>query len=222
MIVWMADEMNPACANKLLKIIEEPPPKTLFILIAESQDKILQTILSRTQIVKIPRINIETLTGTLSNKFNTSRDVAESVAARSDGDAIEAMEHLGDHENENHNREQFIQLMRVCYKKSVLDMMNWSESIGAESKGRQKAFLKYALHMFRQSMLRNYTEDHLTRVSEEEDAFLNKFAQFISGNNVYGFMETFDKSYYHIERNANPKILFMNLCFQVMRYIHAA
>lgn len=222
MVVWMADEMNPACANKLLKIIEEPPAKTLFLLVAESQDKMLQTILSRTQIVKIPRISLEALTSNLSTKFGKSKDTVESVAARADGDAIEAMEHLGDHEDENHNREQFIQLMRVCYKKSVLEMMNWSESIGAESKGKQKAFLKYALHMFRQSMLRNYTEDHLTRVSSEEDAFLDKFAQFISGNNVFGFMETFDKSYYHIERNANPKILFMNLCFQVMRYIHAA
>ena len=76
--------------------------------------------------------------------------------------------------------------------------------------------------MFRQSMLRNYTEDHLTKVSNEEDQFLDKFSQFISGNNVFNFMKTFDEAHYHIERNANPKILFTNLCFNVMRYIHGA
>ena len=83
-------------------------------------------------------------------------------------------------------------------------------------------FLRYALHMFRQSMLRNYTEDHLTRVSANEDKFLENFARFISGNNIMDFMELFNKSFYEIERNANGKILFTNLCFQVMRFIHAA
>jgi DNA polymerase-3 subunit delta' len=76
--------------------------------------------------------------------------------------------------------------------------------------------------MFRQSMLRNYTENQLTRVSEEEDAFLKNFARFITGNNVFDFMDTFNDAHYHIERNAHAKILFTNLCFKVMRYIHFA
>lgn len=222
MIIWMAEEMNLACANKLLKIIEEPPSRTLFLLIAESQDKMLQTILSRTQIVKVPRIAIDDLAQYLIEKQNATKESADSVASRSDGDLLEALEAIGDHVEQDMHREQFIKLMRVCYTKKVLDMMAWSEELSAESKGQQQAFLKYALHMFRQSMLRNYTEDHLTRVSSEEDAFLEKFARFITGNNVFDFMKTFNDAHYHIERNANPKILFMNLCFQVMRYIHAA
>ena len=222
MMIWMAEEMNPTCANKLLKIIEEPPQNTVFILIAESQDKILQTILSRTQILKVPRISLDQLSKHFVATQKVNSETADSVAARCDGDLIEGRNMLGDHQDEDQNREHFIQLMRVCYKKNVLDMMAWSELMGGESKGRQKAFLKYALHMFRQSMLRNYTEDHLTRVSKEENAFLEKFARFITGNNVFDFMETFDKAHYHIERNANARILFMNLCFQVMRFIHAA
>ena len=222
MIIWMAEEMNVSCANKLLKIIEEPPAKTLFILLAESQEYMLQTILSRCQIVKVPRIKMEDMSVHLKTNMNVGSSNADSVASRVDGDLIEAMEFLGDHEEQDANREQFIQLMRVCYKKSVLDMIQWSEEISSVSREQQKVFLKYALHMFRQSMLRNYTEDHLTRVSDEEDEFLSKFAQFITGNNVFDFMKTFNEAHYHIERNANPKILFTNLCFNVMRYIHVA
>lgn len=222
MIIWMAEEMNLHCANKLLKIIEEPPGDTLFILICESQEKLLQTIVSRTQVVKVPRINIDDLSRHLISKAGVSSNDADSIAARVDGDFILAKEILASGEEATENRELFIQLMRVCYRKNVIDMLDWSDAIAATSRSRQKIFIEYALHMFRQSMLRNYTEDRLTRVSEDEDNFLNNFSRFITGNNVYNFIETFDDAHYHIDRNANGKILFTNLCFQVMRYIHVA
>lgn len=222
MFIWMAEEMNTVCANKLLKILEEPPQKTLFILLCEEPDRLLQTIISRTQILKIPRINSDDLSSYLRNKNQIGKSNAESIVARSDGDALEAIEFLGTHEEQDLNRELFTQLMRVCYKKDVIQMLDWSEDISSVSKERQKIFIQYALHMFRQSLLRNYTEHQLTRVSEEEDAFLTNFARFITGNNIQDFMESFDDGYYHLERNANAKILFTNLCFKVMRYIHAA
>jgi DNA polymerase-3 subunit delta' len=222
MIIWMADQMNVATANKLLKILEEPPKNTVFILCAESQESMLATILSRCQIVNIPRISIVDLSLYFRENKQMNSNQADSVASRVEGDFLEALEYMGDHQEQDANRDQFIQLMRVCYRKNVLEMMQWSEDIATSSRAQQKIFLKYALHMFRQSMLRNYTEDHLTRVSEEEDHFLEKFARFISGNNVFDFMTSFNDAHYHIDRNANPKILFMNLCFNVMRYIHAA
>lgn len=221
MIIWMAEEMNQSCANKLLKIIEEPPEKTLFLLIAESQEMMLQTILSRTQQVQIPRISLDDISQHLRSIGHSSNN-ADSIASRADGDLIEAVDLLGDHEEQDDNREQFIQLMRVCYKKNVLEMMDWSESTAEKSREYQKQFLKYSLHMFRQSLLSNYTEGALTNVSSEEEKFLAKFAQFITGNNILDFTRTFDEAHYHVERNANPKILFTNLCFQVMRYIHKA
>jgi DNA polymerase-3 subunit delta' len=112
--------------------------------------------------------------------------------------------------------------MRVCYKIDVIPMMDWAEKMGQVNRERQKIFIEYALHMFRQSMLRNYTQDQLTRVSGEEDEFLNKFARFITGKNIMDFMQSFDDAYYHLERNANARILFTHLCFNVMRYIHKA
>lgn len=221
-IIWMPEEMNHFCANKLLKIIEEPPGDTVFLLVAEDQERLLQTIVSRTQLIKVPRVSMDETTGYLLTKTELARDAIESIASRVDGDLIAASRILESHENEDENRQMFIQLMRVCYKKSVLEMMDWSAEISSLSRARQKIFLEYALHMFRQSMLRNYTGEQLTRTSNEESKFLENFSRFISGNNVFDFMKTFNDAHYHIDRNANGKILFTNLCFQVMRFIHFA
>lgn len=222
MIIWMAEEMNPTCANKLLKILEEPPAKTLFILIADNQEKLLQTILSRTQLIKIPRIEIDELSKHLQTKYQQDSSTATSIASQTEGNLIEALEMLNSSLEKNINRESFIKLMRVCYKKDVNEMLDWTEDMSAIGKDRQKSFLKYALHMFRQSLLRNYTENQLTKTSIEEETFLKNFAKFITGNNIQGFMENFNDAIYHIDRNANPKILFTELCFKVMRFIHFA
>jgi len=222
MVIWQPQEMNVSCANKLLKILEEPPARTLFILVAESHENMLQTILSRTQTVVVPRLKLEDVTGFLVEKTQIGKGLAESIAARSEGDLIEALEIAENSTEKNENYLEFTQLMRVCYKKNVLDMMDWGDSISSKSKEGQKEFLKYALHMFRQSILRNYTEDHLTRVSEDEDGFLGNFSKFITGNNIQDFFKSFNDAHYYLERNANSKILFTNLCFQVMRFIHAA
>ena len=182
----------------------------------------LQTILSRTQRLTVPRLKQEDVTGYLMSKKQIGRDYAESIACRSEGNLHEALTLAIDQTEKDENYVLFTQLMRVCYKKNVIDMMDWGETIADKTKEGQKVFLKYALHMFRQSMLRNYTEDHLTRVSKDEDGFLGNFSKFISGNNIHDFSNSFNDAHYYLERNANSKILFTNLCFQVMRYIHAA
>lgn len=222
MLIWMAEEMNPTCANKLLKILEEPPAKTLFILLSETQEQMLQTILSRTQIVNVPAIHTEELASYLQQRFQVDFSTAISIAAQADGNVIEAVDLIEVNENKNSNREWFIQLMRICYKKDVNLMIDWAEEISYIGREKQKIFLKYALHMFRQSLLKNYTDNLLTKTSKEEDDFLKNFSKFISGNNIYDFMEQFNDAYYHIDRNANAKILFTDLCFKVMRYIHHA
>lgn len=222
MIIWMAEEMNTQSGNRLLKILEEPPARTLFILVCESQDAVLKTILSRTQIVKIPRIETEALSAYLRTNNQLNQSNADSVAGRCEGDLLEALDFIGDHQEQDENRELFIELMRVCFKKDVLQMMNWADKVASLTKERQRNFMKYSLHMIRQSMLKNYTEDILLRASEEERSFLQKFARFITGNNVMDFMKTFNDGDYYIERNANSRLLFTNICFKVMRYIHVA
>lgn len=222
MFIFGADSMNTAAANKLLKIIEEPPAKTIFLLVCEDLEQILPTIRSRAQSWRLSPIDLDELTTYIQRKHALSLSLSESIAARSDGDLLQAEELVSAIEEGDKNKELFIKLMRVCYKKNVIDMVSWAEEIAAQSKYVQKDFLDYSLYMFRQSMLRNYTGNQMTRVSQDEDDFLKNFARFITGNNLPDFLDKFSKAQYHLDRNAHKEILFTDLCFHVMRYIHAA
>jgi DNA polymerase-3 subunit delta' len=220
MIIWMADHMNTQCANKLLKILEEPPANTLFLLTAESKELMLTTILSRTQVIRVPRVEHDQIARFIKERYSENNSVASSIASRAEGDLVAAQDLVSQETNGEENHAHFVQLMRVCYKKNVLEMMAWAEELGGNSRAYQKSFLAYALHMCRQSILKNYTDDVLTKLSEEEETFLNNFSKFITGNNIIEFSELFSNSHYQVDRNANGKILFTNLCFQVMRFIH--
>jgi DNA polymerase III subunit delta' len=222
MIIWMAEEMNATCANKLLKILEEPPAKTLFILLVEHMDLLLSTIISRTQLVKIPRLSDQDIAQELQAQTGMDLSLAASTASLADGDWMEATQLLGEQVEKDVNRTLFITCMRVCYKKDVLAMINWAEQVSGLTREGQKNLLKYSLHMFRQSLLNNYVGKEITKVSPEEAEFLKNFARFITGNNIREFMQEFSDAHYHLERNANAKILFTDLCFKVMRYIHYA
>ena len=221
-VIWMADEMNMVCANKLLKIIEEPPKDTVFILIVESQEKVLSTILSRTQLVKVKQLEDEVIRKALKDKKGIDGESAKSIVSRSEGNLSNALEMASSQGAESVNRERFIELMRVCYKKQVLPMMSWAEDMAKLGREDQKHFLRYALYMVRQSLMKNYTEDKLLRASPEEVDFLSKFSRFITGNNVLDFAALFNDSHYNVERNAHSKMLFTNITFEVMRYIHKA
>lgn len=220
-VIWLAEEMNDACSNKLLKIIEEPPNKTVFILIAASEENILPTILSRTQITKVKQLNGAEMMEFLQ-KRSISQDLAESISSRSEGSISLALELLEAGGAENTNFTRFVNLMRFSYSKDVMSMMKWAEEIGAIGREEQKHFIKYSLYMIRQSLMQNYTQGKLMRTSTKETEFLSKFARFITGNNVKEFTKLFDESHYYVERNANSKILFTNITFEVMRYIRRA
>ena len=221
-IIWMAEEMNTSCANKLLKILEEPPKNTIFILIAESEDTILPTILSRTQILRIKPLSGDEIGKYVQENNNINEELIESITSRSEGQLSVAMELINTGETENYNCDLFIELMRVCFQKNVLSMLEWSEKMSKLGREQQKNFIKYALYMIRQSLVQNYTEGQLNRTSPEEAKFLSNFAKFITGNNVMEFNELFNKAYYNIERNAYGRLLFTNITFEVMRYIRRA
>lgn len=222
MIIWLAEQMNADCANKLLKILEEPPSQTIFILVSEDPENLLATIQSRTQILRIPKIDALSLTEYLQEKFSQTSNNAEAIASFADGSLLEAISYLKSSDNQDQQHEYFVRMMRVCYKKDVISMMDWAEEISSIGKERQKLFIQYTLHMLRQSILTNYLEQSFSKASNEEASFLEKFAPFISGNNIREFMALFDNAFFQIDRNANVRILFTQLCFQTMRYIHQA
>jgi DNA polymerase-3 subunit delta' len=221
-VIWMAEEMNTAFSNKILKTLEEPSAKTLLILVAEKGDYLLPTILSRTQIRKIPRLSFPEVVEFVQKNSSLPLHEIESLVARTEGDVCDIQAHLAHVDSESGNRELFIEMMRSSFKKNVVEMMDWADKIAGIGREQQKIFLEYAIHMCRQSILKNYTDDQLTRVSNEEAAFLKNLAKFITGNNIVDFMKIFSDAHYHIERNANPKILFTHLTFRAMRFIHFA
>lgn len=230
-IVWMAQTMNVQCANKLLKLLEEPTPNTLFIMITDEEEFILPTIRSRTQVTRFPRIQSFAISDFFIKQKNYSAANATNIGILANGDINNVKKQYLNLTEESEEEilyrrysEAFIQLMRVCYKKDVNGMLDWVDLISNKpfSKNHQKQFLLYSIQMLRQSILKNYTGDQLLNVNEEEAKFLVNFAKFITGNNIFEFIELFDQAYYHLDRNANAKILFNDLCFNVMRYIRKA
>lgn len=222
MLIWMAEEMNETAANKLLKILEEPPDKTIFLLLVENPEKIISTIMSRTQLIKIPQIDHTSLASQLINDFGLHMSDADSVAYMSEGSWVNAHELASSGARNVDSRESFIDGFRAAYKKDVIAMMSWANNLAALSREEQKGFLKYGLHLFRQSLLFSYTDEKLIRLGAEELDFVRNFSKFVTGNNFQDLYDLFSQTHYYVDRNANTKILFTDLIFQVMKLIHVA
>jgi DNA polymerase-3 subunit delta' len=214
MIIWQAEKMNPSAANKLLKILEEPPEKTLFLLVCESEDQLLRTIVSRTQLIKIPKITESDLIQTLIAAHGLSFEAAQNIAHLADGNYAEALLLINENENASQNLASFQKLMRASLKFDPKAIMVWIDEITSAGRERQKNFLNYALHIMRESLMLNYADSSLVKLGEEERGFVQKFSPFIHTNNIERFIEELNKAHYHMERNANAKILFMDLAFK--------
>jgi len=214
MIIWQADKMNQASANKLLKILEEPPDKTLFLLVCESEDQLLRTIVSRTQLIKINKISEAELAEALVSLKGLTPEEAMATAQLADGNYAEALILLSKNENASQNLASFQKLMRASLKFNPKAVIEWIDEVNAGGRERQKNFLNYALHIVRESLIINYGDAQLSKLSMEEQDFVKKFAPFIHTNNIERFTEELNKAYYHMERNASAKILFMDLAFK--------
>jgi DNA polymerase-3 subunit delta' len=214
MVIWQAEKMNQAAANKLLKILEEPPDKTLFLMVCESEDQLLRTIVSRTQLIKIPKIKDAELANALVQKRGLSSADAEKTAHLADGSYAEALLLISENENAAQNLLSFQKLMRASLKFDAKAVIAWIDEVSAAGRERQKNFINYALHIIRESVIINYGDPSLTKLGADEQEFVKKFAPFIHSNNIERFTEELNKAYYHMERNANAKILFMDLAFK--------
>lgn len=213
-IIWQAEKMNPSAANKLLKILEEPPEKTLFLLVCENEDQLLRTIVSRTQLVKINKIDDGELLNTLVEQHGLDRDTAENICRLSDGNYAEALSLINENENAGQNLASFQNLMRASIKFDPKAVMTWIDEIATAGRERQKNFLLYALRIMRESLILNHGDENLVKLGDEEIGFVKKFSPFIHKNNIERFIDELSSAHFHMERNANPKILFMDLAFK--------
>ncbi len=219
MIIWMPEKMNVIAANKLLKMLEEPPEKTLFLMITENPEKLLQTIVSRTQLIKIPKINDTDLFDYLHHHFTFPESRLRDAVRLADGNMIKAVTSLEQNEENLFNYEKFISLMRLCWSKDVSGIMKWCETIAGIGRERQKNFLAYALRMIRENFIMNCHVPQLALLSQKEEEFSSKFYTFVTNDNVYELTEELNKAHYHIESNANDKIVFLDLSLKLIKLL---
>lgn len=226
MIIWCADKMNAATSNKLLKLIEEPPKDTYFILITNAEDQILQTIKSRCQKISFPPLSEEQIASYLINQHQMGKEEALQIAAQADGNLSKALELL-DNESDNQVFEQlFITWVRSAFRakgnKSVVhDLSLWANTLAKENRETQMRFIHFSIQFFRQALLKNYSADSLVFMKTYDEKFkFDKFAEFIHGNNIQPIFEALEEAHYHIQRNANAKIVFTDLSMQLTRFIH--
>lgn len=216
MIIWLPERMNQECANKLLKLLEEPPVKTLFLLVSETPDLILPTILSRTQRLNIRPISEESIRNTLQNKFGLQEIDALNIARVSNGNFLQAMEAIHMNEENKLYLELFINLMRHSYQKKIKEMKQWSEQVALMGRERQKNFLDYCQRMIRENFIYNLHRKELSYMNTEETNFASRFSPFINERNVIEIIKELSEAQIHVEQNVNPKMIFFDFSLKMI------
>lgn len=226
MIVWGADKMNTAASNKLLKLIEEPPSNTYFILITDAPEDILQTIRSRCQRLDFPPLGEADLVHGLLNTYDLEEQRAIQIAQQADGSFSKAM-HLAEHNSDDEVFERwFISWVRSAFrakgnKHVVSDLLDWSDDLASQTRETQKRFLNYCIQFFRQALLNNYKAQSLVFLTPYDTKFkFDKFSEFISGANIVEIFDVLEEAIFHVERNGNAKMIFSDLSFQLTRFLH--
>ena len=232
MIIWMVEKMNATSANKLLKNLEEPPDKTLFILISENQEQIIATIQSRAQLIKIHRIDDSEIQQALENKYDFASDEAKKIARLSNGNYAVALMLAGKAGSGNNSLESererfgiFREWMRLCFTiaSNLKEYDKLQETIplliGDGSREKQKELLAYSLEMFRICLQYHVGNQQLIKLDGEELDFVKKFSTFIHPRNIKYFDDEFNRAIFHIERNANAQIVLTDLSHLIARIL---
>ena len=218
-IIWLPEKMKEACSNKLLKIIEEPPKDTLFLLVSEEPDKIIPTIQSRTQCVVVPRIMHTDMEDALQARYGLTFEDAKLIAQQSAGNWEKAEELLSLSDEKAQYLDLFMQLMRVAYARNIRDMKAWSEQVAALGRERQKRLLDYCQRMIRENFIMNFRHDEMVYMSQAEHNFSVRFSPYVNENNIFGIMEELSEAQRHIEQNVNAKMVFFDMSLRMIVWI---
>lgn len=219
MVIWMPEKMHVACSNKLLKMIEEPPNKTLFLLVTENEEDIITTIRSRCQLVKFPPIDGESMKNALLDTEGTADLNLDNIVHLSRGNYRKALELLQPDDVSAFNLESFKELMRYSYGRKFLDLFSWSESMSNIGREKQKNFLLYGMKLLRENFVSNLKNNKLVFMDNEEAEFAKRFAPFINERNIIQLSELFEEAFAHISMNGNPRIIFSDVAFKTTKLI---
>lgn len=216
MIMWLPEKMNVECSNKLLKLLEEPPTQTIFILISEEPDMLLPTIQSRVQRFNIHAIDKEKIAETLCLNYGLEPNDAKNIAHRCQGNFLKALETIHLNEDNQFYFEEFVSLMRLAYQRKIREIKQWSDNIAAIGRERQKNFLAYIQRMLRESFIYNFHTPDISYLSDEEQKFSSRFSPFINEGNVISIMEELSIAEQHIGQNVNAKMVFFDLALKMI------
>ena len=216
MIIWMAEKMNTECSNKLLKMIEEPPAQTVFLLVAENPDLLLPTIQSRVQRLTLRPIEEEVIARALCEKYGLTDTDARQIAHASAGNWLQAVEtiHLGNRSKEY--IELFMMLMRKSYARDLKGMRQWADTVAGMGREPQKNFLIYCQRMIRESFICNFHRPEINYMNADEANFTTRFAPFVNEKNIFGIMDELSEAQRHIEQNVNAKMVFFDLALKMI------
>lgn len=226
MLIWMAEKMNTAASNKLLKLIEEPPNKTVFILIAEDEENIINTIRSRCQILHFPPLAEIVIKEALIKNFQVEEAVATKIAHQSNGNYNKACDLVYQDSEDLQFEEWFVFWIRSAFKAkgnkaAIHDLISWSEEISKTGRETQKQFLLFCMDFFRQALLLNYNTTELVYMEPKSKNFkLENFAPFVNEANIMDISNELQDAMYHIERNGNSKIILTDLSIKLTRLLH--
>ncbi len=215
-IIWLPERMNVTFANKILKLLEEPPSQTVFILVSEEPQKLLETIRSRVQRIDVRRIADQAVKSALMTKRGLDEAMAERVTHIACGNWIRAMEFL---DTGNENREfhgMFVMLMRFAYQRNTMGMKKWADAVASYGREKQKRLLAYMSSQVRENFMYNFGDPQLVYMTEEEEQFSKNFARFVNEANVVDMMELIEKTSKAIGQNANPKMEFFDLALKTI------
>ena len=215
-IIWLPERMNVVCANKILKLLEEPPMQTVFLLVSDEPDKLLETIRSRVQRIDMKRIEDHDIEQALTEKRGIAADDAKRIAHLASGSWLRALEAL-DADNENAEMlELFKTLMRLAYMRNIKDLKTWSEDVAQLGREKQRRMLAYFSRMTRENFMYNFHNADLCYMTAQEEAFARNFAPFVNEHNVIGIAEELEKSMKEIGQNVTPKIVMFDLALNMI------
>ena len=215
-VIWLPERMNQECANKLLKLLEEPPQQTVFIMVCEEPEHIIETIRSRVQRIDVGRLSTDEIQHALIKQRGLSDADARRTARLADGNWLKALETLNA-ANENRSfLDMFIMLMRLAYTRNIKDLKKWCEVVAGYGREKQRRMLAYFMAMVRENFIYNFQNPELNYMTADEEDFSKNFARFINEANVVEIAELMDKARADIGQNANAKIVFFDLALQMI------
>lgn len=215
LLVWLPEKLHQTCANKLLKIIEEPPQNTVILMVSEVPDQVLGTILSRAQRINVRGIHPEDISSAMMSQFGLSADDAKHVAHLANGSYLQAIEAISLGEENKFYLEQFKGMMRNSWARNVKGMKEMADILTGIGRERQKNFLAYCQHLIRENFVYRFQAPELNYMNFDEAGFAVKFSPYINERNVFDIMEELARAEQHVAQNVNAKMVFFDLSLKL-------